>query len=105
MDFFKRNHLHILFFLYSFCFVEYGHVDAAKKAKNETDGIKIDGKVIEVVYGKQRRDADWGEKEPTTTLLVRNLPYETKPYILQEAFEGCIAVRMPRFSKTGKYRG
>ena len=87
-----------------FCFVDYSNIPDASEALEKLTGTKIDGQEISVCFGRPRRSDD-DEVKPSSTVVVKNLSFDTDADELKSNFEGCTDVRLPTDRNTGRPKG
>ena len=80
--------------------MQFKTVDDATESLNEMNGYELDGRALQIEYG---RDESVGKE--TKELCVKHLSYDTTEESLKEAFTNAVSVRLKTDPTTGKSRG
>ena len=101
------------YFLYSFAFIEYSSIDEAEMAFKTHQGETIHGRTIQIKYKKSKTESDKNripqyladeDNEPSTSLMIRNIPISCTKAQIIDMCPGSIAVNFPT-RNNGKPRG
>lgn len=97
-------------------FVEYNSVAEAQSVFDNPENVELDGRVLYIDYstahetineataiddGTVRR----GSSDPSSTLFLQNLLFETTEDDLKKAFDGCVKAKIAIDPSTGRSRG
>ena len=105
--------------LFSFGYVEFTDLDAAKEAHDTMKGTDIDGRNVNVDFatprkepgaGREQRANNYGDQlsEPSATLFVGNIAFGANEDMVAEPFSehgSIVGIRLPTNPETGELKG